>query len=336
MTVDGSGNWGSDRGLAARRGGDLAPRPPRALAARAVPGPTPAVQRPALAPVARGPVARRRAPWIAALVSAGLHAGAALALVAAQVATGAGAAGEAGLDSVSLAGPSAMQVQILTPADLLPDTAPVVDFAAPEAPPAPAAELPPDLSTNPTRAETAPVVPDRPQAMAALAAEPTLAPADLPPPAPKPPKAPEPPKAKAASEPAPKKVATKAKSAEKPAAKAAGSGGGAVAGNGGTAKEAGPSKAEVAELKAAWGARLRAKIEAKRRAPDGGAAGAVKVRFAVAPSGQLLSVEVVASSGQAALDKAAVKAVRAAHLPAAPKGLTGASYGFTLTLRYAP
>lgn len=303
-------------------------------------------------------------------LSAGLHASAALALAATHVALGAGAAGDAGLDSLTLAAAPPMQVTLVTPADLLPATPPPAMAAppAPLAPPAPdSAPMPPVLAETapvapaaptpplPDRAE-APPQPDTPPAKATLPLMAQAPGAGLPPPPAKPKPAPKPqtvsrspaepdpdpqpqkpaPKAeKTASKEAPK---APAKSAPAPASKAAGTGGGTTAGDSGAAKDAGPSKAEIADLKSAWGAKVRSRIEAQKSYPAGadGAAGTVKVRLTVSRKGKLIDVSVTASSGHAALDKAAVKAVRSAKFPPAPKGLTDDSYSFTLPMRFAP
>jgi protein TonB len=59
-----------------------------------------------------------------------------------------------------------------------------------------------------------------------------------------------------------------------------------------------------------------------------GASGTVTVRLTVTRSGALADLSIAASSGNAALDEAALKAVRAAgRFPAAPEGLSqGRSY----------
>lgn len=63
----------------------------------------------------------------------------------------------------------------------------------------------------------------------------------------------------------------------------------------------------------------------------------MKVRITLAASGKLVGVSVAASSGNAALDAAAVKAVQAAgKFPAAPKGLADATYSFTLPMTFKP
>ena len=82
-----------------------------------------------------------------------------------------------------------------------------------------------------------------------------------------------------------------------------------------------------------WGGSLRRKVERARQSPAGaeGQTGKVTLRLSVAVSGRVLGVAVLRSSGVAALDTAAVDAVRrAGRLPKAPKGLAAASYDFNL------
>lgn len=241
--------------------------------------------------------------------------------------------------------------------------------AAWDAPPQMMADLPGDLtSPQATAAPTLSASPDpAPQAMAPMAL--ALAPraeappgADLslpPPPPPEPVIAqkPEPvaqPKAEAKPKPRPKdkakpaakppsqqatsKTPAKQSSAGQAAQKAAGAGGGAQAGDGGSAESATLSKARRTDLKAGWGATIRSRIERRKSYPSGanGASGSVTVQLTISQSGKLMAVSVAKSSGHAALDQAAVKAVRSAgKFPAAPKGLTEASYSFSLPMKFA-
>jgi periplasmic protein TonB len=103
-----------------------------------------------------------------------------------------------------------------------------------------------------------------------------------------------------------------------------------AAGGGGTPEvSAGAAKSLLAD----WGGSLRRKVERARRSPAGaeGQTGKVTLRLSVAVSGKVLGVAILRSSGVAALDKAAVDAVRrAGRLPKAPKGLGAASYDFNL------
>lgn len=98
------------------------------------------------------------------------------------------------------------------------------------------------------------------------------------------------------------------------AQRASGTGNGTQAGAGGTAAAATLSKATVNNLRASWGASIRSRIERRKTYPSTarGASGTVTVRLSVSHAGQLLGVSVAKSSGNAALDQAALNAVTAA------------------------
>ncbi|GHC63333.1 energy transducer TonB [Neogemmobacter tilapiae] len=116
---------------------------------------------------------------------------------------------------------------------------------------------------------------------------------------------------------------------------AAGSGGGATAGDGGKAQAATGAKGQDS-IKAEWGATIRARVERRKSYPRGadGAQGRVKLRLTVDTGGNLVGVGITQSSGNAALDQAAVKAVQSARFPAAPKGLAAGQYSFNLPLDF--
>ena len=148
-------------------------------------------------------------------------------------------------------------------------------------------------------------------------------------------------KPKPATKPAQKKTAEKAKKAKKSSAgqaaqKAAGSGGGSVAGQGGKSKVATLGKGKAKRLITVWGGRIRAKIERSKRYPRGvKKRGRVVLRLSISPAGTVRSVSISRSSGNAALDKAAIAAVRrAGRMPRAPKGLTDSSYRFNLPVSF--
>jgi protein TonB len=95
------------------------------------------------------------------------------------------------------------------------------------------------------------------------------------------------------------------------------------------------SAGEAKALKADWGSKVRARINRKVALPADSAPGTVKVRLEIAASGALLAVGIAQSSGQAALDAAAVKAVKsAAPFARAPKGLSEPSYSFSLPITF--
>jgi protein TonB len=95
------------------------------------------------------------------------------------------------------------------------------------------------------------------------------------------------------------------------------------------------SAGEAKALKADWGSKVRARINRKVALPADSAPGTVKVRLDIAASGALLSVGIAQSSGQAALDAAALKAVKsAAPFARAPRGLSEPSYSFSLPITF--
>ena len=147
-------------------------------------------------------------------------------------------------------------------------------------------------------------------------------------------------------EPALDKVAPVAPAAQKPQAaqqesrpaqKAAGKGKAQAAGTTGQAAAATADGAKTQALAAQWGAAIRARIERRKTYPAsaGRAAGTVTLRLQVGADGRLAGVAVVTSSGNAALDAAAIRAVKSAgRLPKAPAGLGTSPASFTLPLRF--
>ncbi len=118
---------------------------------------------------------------------------------------------------------------------------------------------------------------------------------------------------------------------------AAGEGKKNAAGTGGNAEAATLSQSKVSDLKASWGAKIRARIERRKEYPAkaDGASGKVALALVIGRDGRLISVKVARSSGHAVLDQAALKAVeRAGRFPAAPKGLTEGSYAFALSIGF--
>ncbi len=245
------------------------------------------------------------------------------------------AAGAGGSELITLAGADGALEALIADWERPPE----LTSEAPDTPadpvPEPIADLPPEISTE--------ITPDTPPPTAALSLPqaPTLRDAPMmPQAAPEPPKQPEPPKPEAP--PAPKKP----KAAKKPAApqaraqaaqQAAGAGG-AAAGRNGRAEAATLSPGRERDLRAEWGAVIRARIERRKAYPPaaGSARGRVVVQLTVTSAGALRGVSVVKSSGVAAFDAAAVQAVRAAgRFPVAPKELTARNYTFTLPMSFA-
>ncbi|UWQ28144.1 energy transducer TonB [Leisingera sp. M523] len=119
--------------------------------------------------------------------------------------------------------------------------------------------------------------------------------------------------------------------------RAAGSGGGAQAGQSGGAQVATAESGRRAKLRSIWGAKIRARVERRKRYPAGASGqGQVVVRLTVSRSGQLLSHRIARSSGVAAFDQAALQAVaRAGKFPAAPKKLQINQISFNLPMSFS-
>lgn len=158
------------------------------------------------------------------------------------------------------------------------------------------------------------------------------------PPKPKPPKPKAPAKQVTPKPKTQKKAASAAPStAGRQAQKAAGTGGGPVRGNSGKAQSSTLGKAEKARLLAIWKSRISAKIQRSKRNAPGKAAGAVDLVITLSRSGQILGVSVRRSSGNAALDKAALDTIRRARrFPPAPKKLPGDTFRFAQRLTFKP
>lgn len=256
-----------------------------------------------------------------------------------QLEEGSEAAGAGGEDVLSLEAATAGTVAMVEAWERPPEVA--SETPAPEA-----IELP-DVPTDvplPLATETAP---KRPTSESLAAAPP---PPDMPietPEAPEPPKLAEAPTQK----PKPKPEAPPQKPRETPApqversvaggetssqkTRAAGSGGGPQAGNAGAQANATLSSSAVQSRLSNWGGAIRSRIERRKRAPRGAGEGTVVLSVSIARSGALVGVRVAASSGNGALDAAAVDAVRrAGSFPPAPDGLNDPQYSFRLPIRF--
>ena len=215
------------------------------------------------------------------------------------------------------------------------DPRPVPPLMARPAPPLANAPALPPVSAD---SEAAPVSPEAP-ALVAVSRPTTRMKPDTP-------VAPSPPELSEAREtaapPAPAKPEarpqrrTRPSTAAAPAQKAAGSGGAKQAGTSGRADTATLSTGQRRSLMANWGARIRTRIERRKRHPRGvRGGGRVVLNLQVGRNGDLRSVAVRQSSGNADLDAAAVQAVRrAGHFPAAPDGLKDPVYRFSLPIRF--
>lgn len=160
-----------------------------------------------------------------------------------------------------------------------------------------------------------------------------------PPPEVEAPKAPERPKTRPKPRPDPPETAQKSDkaSAGRAQQRAAGSGGNDQAGASGASATSTASAGRQAKLQSIWGAKIRSRIERRKRFPSGTkGTGRVSVRLTVSHSGQLVSYRISKSSGVNAFDQAALNAVsRAGRFPGAPKALTGAQHTFNLQMNFS-
>ena len=119
--------------------------------------------------------------------------------------------------------------------------------------------------------------------------------------------------------------------------RAAGSGGGAQAGQASNSAAATAQAGQQARLQTVWGAKIRARIERRKRYPSGASgSGRTVVRLTVSRTGQLLNYRIAKSSGSAAFDQAALTAVaRAGKFPAAPKKLGLSQLTFNLPMNFS-
>lgn len=125
-------------------------------------------------------------------------------------------------------------------------------------------------------------------------------------------------------------------SAGRAAQKAAGSGGQREAGASNTGQTTTKSSGQEAKLARVWGARIRAAIERRKRAPReklGG--GRVILRLTISADGTLLRHSLSKSSGKAAYDQAALRAISSIRrFPKAPKQLAGTQHTFNLPIDF--
>jgi protein TonB len=256
--------------------------------------------------------------WIEAGVfvtfALGVHAGLAVAMCA--MPDGMEAAGASGDTLISVEAADAAMTEMVERWEAPPETAEVVEV-----------QDVPDLPQMPDIAR--PAIGDGPQLPRSASVPPqVLADADpLPDTTP-----PEPPKPDPEPEPA-RPVQSTARAGQI----AQGAGGGVAAGQR-TQSDAATLSAEGAALEARWGAQVRARVERAKRAPRSarGVTGRVVLVLSVARDGRLAGVSVRTSSGHAALDDAALRAVRAAgRFPAAPAGLSQPTYNFSLPISFS-
>nr|WP_309504140.1 TonB family protein [uncultured Roseovarius sp.] len=117
--------------------------------------------------------------------------------------------------------------------------------------------------------------------------------------------------------------------------KAAGGQTGQNAGNSKVRTQATVSDAARQSHVAQWGAAIRARVERRKQYPTGTrASGRAVIRIKVAPTGRLISATLTTRTGDARLDRAAIKAVQSARFPKAPRALSAASYQFNLPISF--
>lgn len=265
------------------------------------------------------------------LIEISAFAGLAIALHIAAFATaspqGSESQGAGGETLVSLAGASAQMAAMVQDWETPPD----VEVTVPEvpAPPPPAVDTLPSIST--------PDAPSAPQLLPPMVPQPEQDMSAMPDIDTQPP---EPPRENAlTTSPRPTARPEPQQRAQPPREeqRAAGSGGGSQAGQSTSAAVSTISRGREAELMAQWGARIRPRIERRKRYPSGTrGSGQVVVALRVARGGQLVNVSIRQSSGVAAFDQAALRAVSSAgRFPAAPDELTESSYSFTLQINFS-
>lgn len=141
-----------------------------------------------------------------------------------------------------------------------------------------------------------------------------------------------PPKARPRARPDPEAAKPKASAPASPSAQRA-SGQGAAAQRGQGAAQVQSGGGNSASALAEWGGRIRAAVQRAQTRPGTRARGVVQVRLSVTAGGQLAGVSLTGSSGNAALDEAALRAVQRARLPRAPEGVRG-TYQFNLPVGF--
>ncbi|MBV9076066.1 MAG: TonB family protein [Methylobacteriaceae bacterium] len=109
----------------------------------------------------------------------------------------------------------------------------------------------------------------------------------------------------------------------------------AASGGANTAAAAAQSSGTSAASRASWQGALVAHLRRFLR-PQGAQTGAASVRFSIDRGGRVLSASLVASAGAPDLDGEALAVFRRAQpLPAAPADVPGASFTFTIPIRFS-
>ncbi|SFA71845.1 outer membrane transport energization protein TonB [Poseidonocella pacifica] len=128
-----------------------------------------------------------------------------------------------------------------------------------------------------------------------------------------------------------------ARSAPSEAQRAAGSGGGSNAGAAQQSANASITRGQMQTHLARWGAQISRHVERRKRYPReaSGATGRAQLQITVSRDGRLAGAQLIRSSGQPSLDRAALNAARSVkRFPAAPKELTDSVYAFAVTLNF--
>lgn len=221
----------------------------------------------------------------------------------------------------------------LPPAEASPDAA--MPDAVPDKQPDPEPQVPPPDMPQPVVASDVPPPPeppppDMPKVEEPPPPKPTIAEkaeVALPPPAPKPKPAPPKPKERVVEKKLPKPAHARRaerQEAERPPAQASGARNAAAV--------ASLSSGASAASRSSWqGALVAALNRAKRPQSDTGSA---SVRFSIDRGGRLLSASLAGSAGNGSLDQEAVALVRRASLPPAPADVPGATFTFTIPIRF--
>jgi protein TonB len=140
-----------------------------------------------------------------------------------------------------------------------------------------------------------------------------------------------------APRPDPRPAAPARPSPAQPEQAAAGHDTGTTAGPDAAPASQGANADATRQLMAQWGSGVHRAIARRKAYPHGTrASGTARIRLTLTGDGQLAALGVASSSGDAALDRAALDAVRAARYPAAPKALGAGPHSFTVPLSFQP
>lgn len=246
--------------------------------------------------------------------------------------SGATSAGGSGQDSITLSAATAAQVAMIKTWQRPPDITPALQSLS-DAPPAP--DSAPVLLQ-----QTAPKIPRA--ALRRLALPAPQAPelpelnSEPPPPAAKNEGIAEVrPKSRPLREPQTRPAAA---SEERKSQRAEGSAQGQQRATDGDSKIASQSTARTNALRAEWGSAIYAQVRRTMRFPRGvDQGGTARLALRIASNGKLTDLRLTRSSGNAALDKAAMRAVsQAGRFARAPEGLPGSVHAFSLSLTFDP